>query len=117
MRRNIPKYKKRHIRISKNICQRIAKERIDILLSEAYKAFAHHPERSERYVAIARKIGMKCNVSIPHEYRMMFCKNCGRYLIPGLSSRIRLNSRKNNIVITCKNCGSVKRYPYKPLKH
>jgi len=117
MRGNIPKYKKRHIRISKNFYQKIAKERIKILFSEAQKAFKQHPERSERYVIIARKIGMKCNVSIPREYRMLFCRNCGEYLVSGITSRVRLDSVKNNIIITCKKCGSVKRYPYKPLKH
>ena len=40
----------------------IAKERMDILFSLAEKEFIEYPERSHRYVELARKISTKYNV-------------------------------------------------------
>ena len=37
----------------------IAEERMDILFSQAEKEFNEHPERSHRYVELARKISKK----------------------------------------------------------
>ena len=41
----------------------VAKERISILFSQAQEAFHEHPERSNRYVALARRIAMLCGVN------------------------------------------------------
>ena len=98
------------------IHQKIAAERIGILFSEAKKAFHENPERSERYVRMAREIGMKCNVSIPKKLRLMFCRKCRGYLVPGDTSSVRLDPAKGNIIITCKKCGNVKRQPYKKAR-
>ena len=96
--------------------QKIATERIEILFSEAKKAFSENPERSKIYALIARRIGMKCNVSIPKKHRMMLCRNCGEYLVCGFTSSVRLDSAKGNIVISCRSCGKIKRHPYKKQK-
>ena len=42
----------------------IAKDRINILFEQAESEFKEHPERSHRYVEIARNIAMKFNLSI-----------------------------------------------------
>ncbi|NOX71844.1 MAG: ribonuclease P [Candidatus Micrarchaeota archaeon] len=93
--------------------QKIARERIDILFSEAERRYHENPDLSKRYIHIARKVGMKCNVSIPRRLKMRFCKKCGAYLVPGSSSRVRIDSQKKNVVITCLRCGFSRRYPYK----
>jgi len=91
--------------------KRIAEKRIKRLFKEAEKrARQERLELSNRYVEIARKISMKYLVRIPKEFRMKYCKKCGSYLVPGKNCRIRL--QKHKVVITCLNCGEVKRYPY-----
>lgn len=90
--------------------RKIAKERIKILFDLAEKEFKLHPERSRRYIELARKIGLRYNIRFQKDLKRKFCKNCNSLLIPGLSSKVRL---KNKILeIKCLNCSKVYRYPY-----
>lgn len=93
--------------------EKIAKERIQILFSLAEKEFRKHPERSKRYVELARKIGLRYNVRLPKELKRMFCKNCNSLLIPDYSSQLRIDSKSETIVLKCKNCNKIYRIPYK----
>ena len=108
--------KRKIIAKNKAISQKIAKERIKLLFFEAEKSFSEHPKRAKRYVEMARKIGMKHNVIIPADLKKRFCKECGEFLVPGNNCTVRLDSKKNNVVFTCKNCKTVKRYPYNKNK-
>jgi ribonuclease P protein subunit RPR2 len=90
----------------------IARERIDILFDEAAKQYADHPERADRYVELARRIAMKYTLSLPREYRMRFCSDCGSYLVPGNNARVRMDAETETKVITCEDCGSRMRFPY-----
>ena len=92
--------------------QRIAKERILLLFEQAGKAFEKHPERSKRYVELARKIGMRYNVRIPKDLRRKFCKRCFSYLKPGVNCRVRTSQSKQSVVVTCLVCGGASRRPY-----
>ncbi len=92
--------------------RRIAKERIKILLELAEKEFKAHPERSRRYIQLARKIGLRYNVRLSKELKRKFCKNCNSLLVPGLSSQVRIKSKEKIVEIKCLNCGKVYRYPY-----
>ncbi len=89
----------------------IARERIDILFSRAEEEFEEHPERSERYVEIARNIAMKYTLSFPRRYRKKFCSECGSFLAKGENCRIRLN--EGTKVIKCEQCGEEIRFEYK----
>ena len=91
--------------------QRIARERMEILFREAEEAFAKHPERARRYVALAKKIGMRYNVRL-RGVKSKFCKKCGAPLRPGVNARIRASKDRQAIVTTCLACGNVSRYPY-----
>lgn len=91
--------------------RKIAEERIHILFEEAEKAFADHPERSNRYVEIARNIAMKFNLSMPDELKNLFCPQCYAYWVPSETVRIRL--KNGSKVMTCNECGKVTRRPYK----
>jgi len=88
--------------MNKKEIQKIALERIKILFNEANKAFKKHPERSDRYVKLARKIGMKVNLRIPMEYKRKFCKHCYSYLKIGVNSRKRI--RDGKIIYYCMKC-------------
>lgn len=68
--------------------------------------------RADRYVEIARSIGMKHNVRVPSELGRRYCKYCYRYLLPSKTSEVRLNSRENRVEVVCLTCGRVMYYPY-----
>lgn len=94
--------------------KKIALERIEILFNEAKKAMKFkRTDLAKRYVEIARKIGMRCNVKIPSEYKTKFCKKCNAYLIPNKNCKIRINSKKHLIRIICLECGNIKNFRYK----
>ncbi len=94
----------------------IAGERILILFGLAGREFKKHPERSKRYVQIARKIGMRYNVKIPADLKACFCKNCNSYLRPGVNCRARTNPAQKAVVIRCLGCGKIARHPYRREK-
>ncbi|HIH62271.1 MAG TPA: ribonuclease P [Methanobacteriales archaeon] len=89
---------------------RIAEERMDILFQLADKEFSKHPERSHRYVELARRISKKYNLRIPRKWKRRFCKSCYKFLKPGYNCRIRLSRGK--IHYQCLECGRIMRFPY-----
>jgi len=93
--------------------RKIAKERIKILFGLAEKEFKKHPERSKRYIQLARKIGLRYNVRLTKEQKRKFCKNCNSLLLPGVSCKVRLDKNKKTVSIKCLNCNKIYRYPYK----
>lgn len=93
--------------------QKIAKERIEILFGLAEKNLKKYPDRSKRYVQLARKIGLRYNVRFSQQLKRQFCKACSSLLMPGFTSTVRLDSKNKNIVIKCRKCNKIYRYPYK----
>jgi ribonuclease P protein subunit RPR2 len=91
--------------------QRIARERIEILFREAEKNFKKHPERSRRYVELARKIGLRYNVRFPRELKRRFCKKCNTLLIPGVDSQVK----RKDLIIKCPECKILYRYPLRKM--
>jgi ribonuclease P protein subunit RPR2 len=92
----------------------IAKERMDILFSLAEKEFTQYPNRSNRYVTLARKISKKYNTKIPLKWNRRFCKKCYKFLKPGKNSYVRLVG--GEVHIKCKECNNIMRIPYKKEK-
>ncbi len=90
----------------------IAKERILILLDLAKKELKKHPERSKRYVELARKIALRYNIRLK-KLKRTFCKNCNIILIPGYTSQVRLDSKKKVLKVKCTNCQKIYMYKYK----
>lgn len=89
---------------------KIARERIDILFKLADESFETHPERSDRYVEMARNIATKYNMRMPRIWKRRFCKNCNKFLKPGNNCQIRL--RDSRVTIKCLECGNVVNIPY-----
>jgi ribonuclease P protein subunit RPR2 len=88
---------------SKNpLTKKIAKERIAVLFGQAREAFHGHPERSNRYVALARRIAMRQRVRIDREFRRQYCHHCYAFLVPGRNMRVRVH--RGNVVVTCLLC-------------
>ncbi|MDD1685524.1 ribonuclease P protein component 4 [Methanoregula sp.] len=88
--------------------KKIAKERISELFVQAQGAFAEHPERSNRYVELARKIAMRQRVRIDRELRRQYCHHCYAFLVPGNNMRVRVH--RGNVVVTCRTCNKKTRY-------
>jgi ribonuclease P protein subunit RPR2 len=89
----------------------MAEQRIKRLFDLAEQAFPGRPDLARRYVEIARRISLRHRVGIPGELKKRVCKKCGAFLVTGENSRIRLDGK--NVIITCLECGEIKRYPYK----
>ncbi len=91
--------------------RKIARKRIEILLEEAKKAALEDElERSDRYVELARKIGMKHNLPLESKHKRRICKNCYSYLHPIKTCKVRIKDGK--IVTKCFKCGTINRFGY-----
>jgi len=98
----------------KNLAKDLAMERIQRLFELADAEYSSNSARSNAYVSLARKIGMRYLVRFPRELKVRYCKKCGVYLVPGDNCRIRLKGKY--ITTTCLSCGTIKRYPYHSMK-
>lgn len=94
---------------SKNsLTKTVAGERIRQLFLQARNAFPKHPERSNRYVELARRIAMRQRVRIDRELRRQYCHHCFAFLVPGLNMRVRVH--RGNVIVTCGECNGKMRY-------
>jgi ribonuclease P protein subunit RPR2 len=92
----------------------IAIERMDILFSMAKKEFSSNPDRSHRYVGLARKISKKYNTKIPVKWKRSYCKSCYKFLDPSKNVSVRLYNGEVNI--KCNECNQIMKIPYKKEK-
>jgi ribonuclease P protein subunit RPR2 len=88
--------------------KKIARERIRILFEQADLVAPAHPERSNRYVELARKIAMRQRVRIDRDLRRRFCHHCSAFLVPGRNMRVRIH--RGHVVVTCRSCNRKTRY-------
>ena len=71
-------------------------------------------ELADRYVDLARRLGMKARVPISRGLKIFICRRCKRVLRPGLTGIYRVRSRpKKSLSVLCLRCGHVHRYVYK----
>jgi ribonuclease P protein subunit RPR2 len=94
----------------------IAKERIEILFSEARKTASENIKRATRYVFLARKIGMRYNIRIPAKHRREFCHHCHSYLLPGKNCKVRTNPKTKCVEYYCAECKKINRFGYSKEK-
>ncbi len=94
--------------------KQIALRRVHTLFSLAKEVIREDPEQAQRYIQIARRIAMRTRLSLPKEYRLLICKKCKTFILPGVNCRIRIQQRREpHMVITCLNCGGHSRIPLK----
>ena len=92
-----------------------ARKRIDTLYHLAEKAALQgQTTRADRYVQLARRIGMRYLVRTPKEFKHLFCKHCYHFLLPGVTCQVRI--QKGHKTILCHHCKRYIRIPYKPKK-
>jgi ribonuclease P protein subunit RPR2 len=88
----------------------VARERIDLLMAEADRAaLSGRIELADRYVELARRVGMRYNVRVPTAHKRKYCRGCYGYLLPSVTSRTRF--QRGKVVTTCLRCGHVVRVP------
>ncbi len=88
---------------------RIARERIGILFDEAAKMVKEDRALANRYVRLARKIGMRYNLPLPKHLKRRVCKYCKAFLYPGVTCTMR--TKRGYIRIKCLHCGRTIFYP------
>ena len=87
---------------------RIAHRRVSDLFTLAEReSSAGHAELADRYVALARRIGMRYNVRLLGEFRDLYCRACSAFWVEGRTVRTRL--RSGHRVRTCLRCGHRRR--------
>lgn len=92
---------------------RVAQERISDLFALAEtEARAAGSALPNRYVTLARRIGMRYNVRLLSEYRDLYCRGCSIFWVEGRTVRTRLRAGRQ--VRTCLVCGRVRRVPLRP---
>jgi|Deesub1362A_J573_1020465.scaffolds.fasta_scaffold00137_53 ribonuclease P protein subunit RPR2 len=101
------------LRREKRLERKIAKERISILLNMADKMKFEDYALARRYVELAKKIAMRYRIRISKDQKRNFCKKC---LYPYRHDRVRVRVRKSRVMITCLNCGFIRRIPIRPIK-
>jgi len=80
-------------------------ERMQILIQNAISNARQDPELAQRQASLAKRLSTKYRVRMPYEMRMNFCKKCKKFIVPGLTARIRLGRTDvKSIRITCKFC-------------
>ena len=96
---------------NKKTVKQIAKERMEILMKQALEKIHEDPSLAQRYVQLARKIGMRYRVRFPKKWKMFICRKCKQLLVPGLNCRVRIQERREpHVVLTCLTCNHVKRF-------
>ena len=95
------------MRSKQNLILRVVKERVDLLFKLAEENIKKHPERSKRYISLARKLSTRYNFRLNKKIKNSFCKKCDSLFIPGHNVMVKLNSRKGIIEYHCK-CGEIK---------
>jgi len=88
----------------------IARRRVsDLFVLAERESRVGHLDLADRYVVLARRIGMRYNVRLLGEYRELYCRGCSSYWVEGRTVRTRLRSGRR--VRTCLRCGRQRRTP------
>lgn len=74
------KYRSRSSMRDRFLFKDIAKDRVKRLLSMAEETVRISPNLSREYVSLAIRIGMKCRVRLPKNWKWRICKGCNTLL-------------------------------------
>jgi ribonuclease P protein subunit RPR2 len=88
----------------------LALERIYRIIDIAKETALYDLELANKQASIAKRISMRYKVRLPYEIRMLFCKRCKRFIVPGINSRVRIGrSNVKAIRISCLECNHIYR--------
>jgi len=104
-------------RYAKERIQRLAQTRVEILWQQALRNMRSRPEVARLQMRSARKIAQRSRTKMPWHISRRICKKCGSILIPGDTCIVRIrHNRAKHMVVTCMECGNVKRYFFSSLR-
>lgn len=63
----------------------------------------------QRYMKLAEAIGKRMDMPLPRSIKRSYCKKCGEPY--GKLTRVRM--KKGLCIITCGECGDIRRIPYR----
>ena len=90
--------------------EKIARERIDILMDLAEETYPKDINLAHRYADISRRIAMRHAIPLPKKWKRRICKKCGAFLKPGANCKVRTYQGALNIL--CLDCGNRVRIPF-----
>ena len=97
----------------RELVQKVAAERIEILFGLAEKKAGNDSALSHRYVLMLKRIAAHYRVGLPKNIRNGICAKCNQVLVPGLNSTVRVVSSKGYMAYRCGTCGTEKHVFYK----
>ena len=89
---------------------KVARERIDILMELAESTFNDDRSLAHRYAGLSKKIAMRHAMSLPDRWKRRICKKCGAFLKPGANCKVRTYQGAVNVL--CLDCGTRVRIPF-----
>ena len=90
----------------KPAAKKIALERIQLLIDNAIINAKNDPKLSQRQASLARRISSRHKIQIPYYLKLIFCKKCKSFIVPGINSKIRIGRTSvKSIRISCNFCG------------
>ncbi len=96
--------------MKKYIARDIARERIRLLIDHALSEALNDEILANSQARVAKKIAMRMRIRLPYDIRQLYCKGCKKFILPGISSRVRIGrARLKAIRITCLKCGHIYR--------
>jgi len=88
----------------------LATQRIEVLVQNALETAKSDAELAQKQAMLAKKISTKFRVRLPYKIRQLYCKECKRFIVPGVDARVRIGrANVKAIRITCLKCGHVYR--------
>ena len=88
----------------------ILHERMAILVDNALSNAGIDDALASRQAYLARRLCSRHRMRMPYHMRMLYCRRCKSFIVPGLTSRIRIGgSGIRSIRTTCGFCGFVYR--------
>jgi len=91
---------------------KFAKKHIEELFNKAIEEYQINPYIASKYIDLILEISKRTNVRLPKKIKMFICKKCRNLLVPGKNATVRIDSRGHKLIIHCKVCGNIKRYPF-----
>ena len=93
------------MRITRVNLKSLARSRVEILLAKSMETAKEDMNLAKRQAELARRICLKYNLRLMYDDKQLFCRKCKRFIVPGITSRVRLGQSPKAVKITCLECG------------
>jgi ribonuclease P protein subunit RPR2 len=101
------------LRITRANLKLLARSRVDILLAKSIETAKEDLNLAKRQARLSRQICLKYNLRLLYGEKQLFCRKCKKFIVPGVTSRVRIGHSPKAIRITCLECGHTYRKLYK----